>query len=172
MKIFLRPVEESDGTCIVRWRNDPSVSCRCFSREPITLESNRDFFESQVKTGRYLQFMVERVEEQSGAAYWPIASVYLKDIDQENKRCELCVFTSSDEEWNQESQAIAIAELVKRAFDDLGMHKVYSYVFLRFHDEVELLKRAGFSTEAVLKDEVVFEDGSFEDVLRLSVFNE
>ena len=51
------------------------------------------------------------------------------------------------------------------------MHKVYSYVFSCFKDEQELLAKAGFEEEAVLKDEVVFEDGTHKDVIRYCVYN-
>lgn len=33
---------------------------------------------------------------------YTIASVYLKDMDYGNKRCDLYVFTSCDEEWKGE----------------------------------------------------------------------
>ena len=98
--------------------------------------------------------------------------MYLKDIDRVNRRCELCIFTSDDEEWNTESQAIAIKMLLKKAFEELYIHKVYSYVFYKYLDEAELLKRAGFTTEAILKAEDVDENGNFEDVVRFSIVND
>ena len=59
--------------------------------------------------------------------------------------------------------------LVEKAFNEYGMHKVYSYVFFKFADEVELLKNAGFSSEAILKDEAINENGEYEDIVRLSI---
>mgnify|MGYP000791117963 FL=1 len=114
---------------------------------------------------------MERIEENSGVASYPIATVYLKDIDRVNRRCELCIFTSDDEEWNTESQAIAIKLLLKKAFEELYLHKVYSYVFYKFINEAELLKKAGFTTEAIFKNEAVDENGNYEDVVRFSIIN-
>lgn len=51
------------------------------------------------------------------------------------------------------------------------MHKVYSYVFYKYPDEVELLKNAGFSAEAILKDEALNAEGKYEDIVRLSIIN-
>ena len=140
----------------------------CLSRAKITEESNREFFKNFVETGKYKQFMVERLADDYPISY-PIATVYLKDMDYTNKRCELCIFTSTDTEWAPESQSLAIKMLVDKAFNEYGMHKVYSYVFYKFPEEVDLLKNAGFSSEAILKDEALNEEGKYEDIVRLSI---
>ena len=49
------------------------------------------------------------------------------------------------------------------------MHKVYSYVFYKFIDEAELFKRAGFSIEAILKDEALNAHGATEDIVRIII---
>lgn len=171
MTIFLRPIEESDGSSIIKWRNDPNVLSHCMHKEQITKESHKDFFEANILTGRYKQYIVECLEPCSGAVVYPIATVYLKDMDYENKRCELCIFTSNDCEWQQESQSIAIIQLVSKAFNEFGMHKVYSYVFTKYPQEVDLLINAGFTMESVLKEEALNENGEFEDIVRLCVIN-
>ena len=152
MRIFLRPITLDDGNNIVAWRNDKDVRNHCMNRNPVTLESNRLFFEAYVATGKYKQFIVERVEEDSGVVSYPIATVYLKDMDYSNKRCELCIFTSNDAEWRHDSQCIAIQLLLEKAFNEYGMHKVYSYVFSRFMDEQELLKKAVCRPKKALQD--------------------
>lgn len=172
MKIVLRPITLQDGVHLVKWRNDEKVINHCLSRATITEESNREFFKNNIETGKYKQFMVERLADDFPMVAYPIATVYLKDMDYTNKRCELCIFTSTDTEWEPESQSQAIQMLVKKAFYEYGMHKVYSYVFYKFPDEVELLKKAGFSSEAILKDEALNAKGKYEDIVRLSIIKE
>ena len=172
MQIFLRPIEEKDGPSIIRWRNDPDVLSHCLDKTIITEESNMAFYKANVLTGKYKQFIVECLDEVTGGCTYPIASVYLKDLDYGNKRCELCIFTSSDVEWNPEGQTIAIKMLLEKAFNEYGMHKVYSYVFKKYPNEVELLKNAGFSFEATLKGEAQNENGEYEDLIRLCVFTD
>lgn len=169
MRIFLRPITEKDGANIVRWRNSVKVRSHCMTKTEITEESNLKFYKENVETGKYKQFIVERIEEETGLASYPIATVYLKDIDYENKRCELCIFTSSDVEWNPEGQTIAIKLLIEKAFQEYGMHKIYTYVFSKFPEEVNLLQNAGFIIEATLKEEAINENGKFEDLIRLFV---
>lgn len=172
MKIYLRPITKDDTDLIVKWRNSPKVSSHCFNKNPITRESHLLFFEKNVVPGYYQQYIVERMEEETGVVFYPIATVYLKDIDRVNRRCELCIFTSDDEEWNTESQAIAIRMLLDKAFKELNLHKVYSYVFYKYIDEADLLKKAGFTTEAILKNEAVDEKGNYEDVVRFCIISE
>lgn len=170
MRIFLRPVRIEDGSNIVKWRNSNKVKDHCFDKGQVTLESNRSFYNAYIETGKYKQFIVERVDEDFGVSSYPIATVYLKDMDSSNHRCELCIFTSDDQEWNTESQKIAIKQLLKKAFEEYGMHKVYSYVFRKNNDEIELLIKSGFHEEAVLEAEAFDGNGNYVDVLRMSVF--
>ncbi len=154
---------------IVKWRNSDNVLRHCMTKIPITKETHEKFYEDNIVTGKYKQFIVERLEEQTGVVAYPIATCYLKDIDEGNKRCELCIFTSDDVEWNEESQCIAIKMLLEKAFDEYGMHKVYSYVFKKNIDETKLFDNAGFSKEAVLKNEAIGIDGQYEDIVRFTV---
>lgn len=169
MRIYLRPITLEDGPNIVKWRNTPSVREHCLNQIPITIESNETFFHANIETGYYQQFIVERIDEDFGVSSYPIATVYLKDIDRNNRRCELCIFTSNDQEWNTESQAIAVKMLLQKAFDELNMHKVYSFAFYKFLNEAELLKRAGFTTEAIFKEEAVNSEDEYEDIVRFVI---
>lgn len=170
MKIYLQPITEDDGNLIVKWRNSPQVSMHCFNRKQVTIESNREFYKTFVETGHYMQYIVYRIDDEYGVVSYPIATVYLKDIDRTNRRCELCIFTSDDEEWNTESQTQAIRLLLEKAFRELNMHKVYSYVFSRFADEVNLLEKAGFHREAILEKEALSPEGTYWDAYRMVVF--
>lgn len=168
MRVFLRPITESDAAHIVKWRNSEKVQKHCMTRSHITKESHMQYFRDKVLTGKNIQFIVERVEEELGLAAYPIATIYLKDVDNENHRCELCVFTSSDIEWEMEGQVMATKMLLEKAFNEYGMHKVYSRVF--YNEGIEMLKAAGFTLESVLKSEVMI-DGEYHDIYRLSIFN-
>lgn len=168
MRIYLRPITLEDGEYIVKWRNSPSVREHCFDKRIITLESNAAFYKSFVETGKYKQFIVEKIEEDFGVVSYPIATVYLKDFDIINRRCELCIYTSDDCEWNNESQSTAVKLLVEKAFNEYKMHKIYSYVFAANTEEVALLEKSGFHKEALLKSEAVNTKGEYVDILRMA----
>ena len=171
MRIYLRPVTLEDGPSIIKWRNTYKVRNHSFDKGEVSLESNALFFERYVQTGKYKQFIAERIDEDFGVSSYPIATVYLKDLDESNHRCELCVFTSDDAEWNNESQGIAINLLLEKAFNEYGMHKVFTHVFTSNQDEVSLMKRAGFVEETILKEEAMDLDGNYVDITRLSIID-
>ena len=170
MKVFLRPITLEDGSYIVKWRNDTKIKNHCFQKTDVTIESNKKFFEENVLTGKYKQYMVIRVDDDFGVVSYPIATVYLKDIDYNNRKCELCIFTSDDQEWNTESQAMAIRQLLDVAFSECKVNKVYSYVFCNNHDEVNLMLNSGFYVEARLEKEAVDTNGDYVDAYRMAVF--
>lgn len=172
MRIYLREVTLKDGANIVKWRNSPKVIKHCFNKNPITIKSNETFFKTCVETGKYKQFIVERIDDDFGVCSYPIATVYLKDFDTLNHRCELCIFTSDDQEWNIESQSLAINLLIEKAFIEYGMHKIYTYVFIDNNDEVMLMKSAGFMEEGYLLKEAVNSEGGYVDVLRMAILAE
>jgi RimJ/RimL family protein N-acetyltransferase len=170
MRLYLRPITEDDGAFIVKWRNSEKVRKHCMTKTPITEESNLKFFKENVLTGKYKQYIVERIEEETGLVTYPIATAYLKDIDHGNNRCELCVFTSNDVEWEAEGQIMAVKMLLEKAFNEFGMHKVYSYVIHNVNEGMEVLKGAGFEVEAVLKSEAKQGD-KYVDVYRMCIYN-
>lgn len=166
--VYLRPITEQDTDMIVKWRNSEYVSSHSLSKKHITAESHMKHFRDHVLTGHYRQFIVERIDD-SGVVFYPIATVYLKDIDTENRRCELCVFTSIDQEWNDECQIEGIKLLIEKAFDEYEMHKVYTYVFCKYPEEVSLLEKCGMKIEARLDEESRELDGTFSDIYRMSI---
>lgn len=168
MRVYIRPITEKDGQHIVKWRNSEKVQKDCMTKAPITLESHMQYFRDKVLTGKNIQFIVERIEENTGLVSYPIATIYLKDVDNENHCCELCVFTSSDVEWEAEGQIQATRIILDKAFNEYGMHKVYARTF--YNEGIEMLKSAGFTLEAVLKSEVII-NGEYKDIYRLSIFN-
>lgn len=169
MRIYLRPIEITDTYLILKWRNTTKIKNHCFDKSEVTEQSHMEFYKENIETGKYKQFIVERIEEITGVASYPIATVYLKDIDHQNHRCELCIFTSDDEEWNTESQSIAIRMLIEKAFNEYGIHKIYSYVIANNFDEVELLEKSGFIQEAILKEESLLLNGNRSDVIRMAL---
>ena len=172
MRLNLREVTLDDGKTIIKWRNSDEIRKHCFSKKVISEQDNAVFFEQNVKTGKYKQFIVEKINEDFGLVAYPIACISLKDFDTENARCELCVFTSDDVEWNDENQYPAIKMILEKAFGEYGMHKVYSFVFADCLNEVRLLGAAGFKIEALLKQEAKDIDGNYVDIYRMAVLKD
>lgn len=169
MNVYIRPITEDDTELILQWRNSDFVRSHSLTKAPISRESHLKYFKEKVLTGLVKQYIVECIEPNTGVVTYPIATIYLKDFDKENHRCELCVFTSNDAEWVEESQIIAMKMLIQKAFDEFGIHKIYSHVFCRFPEEVKLLEEVGLKIECTLKEEAKGMEGDYEDLYRMTV---
>lgn len=172
MRVFLRDVRIEDGNLIVKWRNNPSVIRHSIDKTLISEETNKEFFEKNILTERYRQYIVYKIDEQYGAISYPIGTVFLKDCDKINKRCELGIYEGTDIEWDKEAKLSAISMLLSKAFNEFGMHKVYAYVFSDDFDGKNLLSEIGFKEEGLLLSEIVSEDNNYRDIVRMSIFNE
>ena len=167
MNINLREITLQDNEMLVKWRNDHNIREHFLNNESITQESQIEFYKRYILTGKYKQYIVEKVLDEYPVIY-TIATVYLKNIDEINHRCEFGMYPSKDEEWNDEAKQIAIRMLLNKAFNDLGLYKVYSYVFADCSDEAQLLEKVGFRKEGYLKCEV-FSENQFRDVIRYGI---
>lgn len=171
MQIYIKPVEKKDSEYIVSWRNSPEISRNRFDRTQITMETNLKFYEENVLTGKYIQFMVYRIDDDFSVCSYPVATIFLKNIDRVNHKCEMGMFPRDKREWVNEGQEIAIQLLLDKAFHEYGMHKVYTLLFEDNVDEASLFIRAGFTVEGTLKDEFYF-DNAYRNVLRLSILED
>lgn len=167
MWIYLRAINPKDSEYIVKWRNHPQVLKHCMDDTLITVESQLIFYNTNILTRRYLQFMVEKMDETYGTFSYPIASIYLKNLDKTNRKCELGLIPSDDSEWDDEAKAEAIRQLTLRAFHEFSFRKVYTYVFADCEDEVSLMESVGFAREGYFREDVCAQDGTYRDVIRM-----
>lgn len=169
MDIVLRELNIEDGILIAKWRNSPEILQNCINRTVITDESFRIYYEKNIITGKYIQYMVDRYDKEMPNYLYSIGSVFLRNIDKINKRCELGILPSTDFEWNEEGKIKALKILVKKCFEEMGFHKIYSYMFADALEEIKMFMNVGFSKEAKLEAEILMDDGSYRDLIRMKI---
>lgn len=169
MRLMLRPITLGDTSILVKWKNDVNVIEHSLSRETKIEENNRELYYNIAKIGKYKQFIVECLVDNYPVKY-PITTVYLNDIDDINKCCELCFFTGTDKEWQFETQCVAIKMLLEKAFNEYDMLKVYSYMLRKFSDEIEMLKKIGFTIETISEKVTFYDDGKYEEIVKLVIY--
>ena len=172
MEVWLREITPEDGKNIISWRNSLKVISHCMDKTLITEETNKQFFNDKITSGEVKQFIVEKSDDgYEGIASYPIGTMYFKDIDNVNAKCELGVFPGDKDDWNSECQRIAVFKMLDKAFLELHLNKVYVYVFDDCIDEVEMMKLCGFKIEGHFISEIL--DGEiFRSVIRLAVIND
>lgn len=168
MSIWLRSIKKNDSKYIVEWRNNNKVRNHLLHNEPITEESNLMFYNDNVLTQKYYQYIVEQTDENFPQISYPIATVYIKNIDCINERCEIGFFPCQRIEWQGKTQQEAITLLIEKICKEHKIHKVYTYVFADCLDELSLFLQIGFKQEGYYKDEIKTNNSKYRDLVRLS----
>lgn len=160
MRVWLRPVSKDDAKYIVQWRSSDKIRKHCLSNNIVTKKTNEQFFANNIINGKYIQFIVERIDKDFEQFSYPIGTIYIKNIDEQYNCCEIGFFPSEDEEWNDISKIMALEQLINIVSKKRKFIKIYSNVFEDCSDELELYKKAGFKETGELTIETSITDTS------------
>lgn len=168
--IYLRPLTINDTEYIISWRNSPEIIQRLFNQEKLTREMHLKFYKENVETGKYVQYIIERIDASNICSY-PVGTAFFKNIDLWNQKCEYGVFTKDLDEWKSEFGYIPTRLMIKKAFEEMNMNKVYVYVFSDNEEEINVYTKCGFKIEGELKQEIRA-NAEYKDVYYMAVLKE
>ena len=163
-QVTIRPVTEADTDRIIAWRNAPSVMAHFIYRTPLTRKAHLNWLHNRVETGEVAQFVIYDGETAVG-------SVYLRDIDRNNQKCEYGIFIG-DEDCRGKGIGTAAAKLaLAHAFEELGLNRVYLRVFADNLGAIKSYEKAGFRYEGTFRQDVMI-DGVGEDIVFMAILRE
>ena len=163
-QVTIRPVTEADTDRIIAWRNAPSVMAHFIYRTPLTRKAHLNWLHNRVETGEVAQFVIYDGETAVG-------SVYLRDIDRNNQKCEYGIFIG-DEDCRGKGIGTAAATLaLAHAFAELGLNRVYLRVFADNLGAIKSYEKAGFRYEGTFRQDVMI-DGVGEDIVFMAILRE
>ncbi len=163
--IILRPLTPEDTPFILKWRNSPSVSNNFVYREKLTEEHHKKYFESNILTGKTVQFII--VEKGDS---FPIGSVYLRDIDLKNEKAEFGIFIGEESERGKGYGRQAAELICGYGFSKLGLNKITLRAFPYNVEAIKMYRTVGFKQEAYFKQDVKI-DGKFEDMIHMAILS-
>ena len=145
------PLRYEDRFSIMKWRNEQIYHLR--QARPLTADDQQRYFDNVV----------------SGTCIGYGGLVHINWIDW-NGEISFIMDTKLEAEHFQEHWSNWLSMLKKVAFDDLGLHKIYTYAFdLRPH-LYTALETSGFTREATLKEHCLFQ-GEYKDVVIHSIWD-
>ena len=162
--IYLRPLSAEDTDLIVEWRNRDFVKENFIYRGAFTKEGHLDWIETRIKTGEVVQFVLCTADDR------PIGSVYLRDIDKENRKAEYGIFIGEKDSLSKGYGTEAAKLTISFAFEELSLHKLMLRVLGGNDRARRSYEKAGFVQEAYLKDEL-FLDGEYRDMILMACIN-
>lgn len=158
-KVRLRPITLEDTPLIVKWRNTPEVRSNFIFREPFTEEMHLNWMNTQVKTGKVIQYIIEDLV--SGTA---VGSVYLRDIDPIHESAEYGIFIGEEQARGKGLGSETTRLFVDFALGGLELHRIFLRVIVGNSVAYQSYLNAGFVKEGIFHHMVKL-DGEFHDVI-------
>lgn len=165
-KVYLTSITDDDLQDFVRWRNSDLARAHYIYRGVFTVEGQKAWIESQVDTGKAIQYIIWNKADDK-----KIGCVYIQNIDYINKKGEYGIFIGEEEYLGGGRGREAAELIVGYAFDKLGLHKVYLRVLSDNIRAIKSYEGAGFEKEGIFNDDVCI-DGNFHDVIYMAKIRE
>lgn len=161
------PIRYEDRFDIMKWRNEQIYHLR--QNEPLTVEKQNKYFDTVVSklfdTDKPDQILFSYLENNVCIGYGGL--VHINWIDN-NAETSFIMNTDLEKEYFDMYGDIFFRLLKEVAFQELNLHKIYTYAFdLRPH-LYPVFERNGFKKEAVLKDHCLC-NGEYKDVVIHSI---
>lgn len=164
--VYLKPISSDDTENIIRWRNQENVRKNFLDQRLFTVEGHTNWLENVVRKGRAEQFIIYEKEND-----FPVGSVFLRDIDYENRKAEYGIFIGEETARGKGIGTEAAKSILKYGFEEMQLHKIFLRVLADNEGAIKSYKKAGFVQEAYLKDEVLL-NGQYRDIVLMAVIDE
>lgn len=161
-KIRLRAIERSDIPIFVRWFNDPELLRYLAMYVPMSQAAEEQWFESVLKDESQHVFVIETADGT------PIGNLGLFGIDWKN-RCAGCGIGIGEKEyWSQGYGSDALRILLRFAFADMNLHRVYLKVYDFNQRAIRCYEKLGFRHEGRLR-QAHYTSGRYVDELVMGI---
>lgn len=165
-KVYLRPIQLSDTSNIVRWRNMPHVSHNFIFQEPFTPEMHTRWMETKVFSGEVIQYIIKDLE--SGQ---DVGSVYLRDINWVHRTAEYGIFIGEDSARGKGIGSETARLFTQYGLQELKLHRIMLRVLGHNIQAIRSYEKAGFVQEGIARS-MVFLNGSYQDVVFMAILND
>lgn len=161
--IYFREISSLDTDNIIKWRNSPHVKQNFIYQKDLTREEHECWLKNKVETGKVQQFII--IEKESNN---PIGSVYLRDIDYNNSKAEFGIFIGEKTGLNKGYGTLAAKIIIKYAFNQLELNKIFLRVFEYNSYAVRSYEKAGFIQEGLFKQDICI-DNKFYNIIFMGI---
>ncbi|MBO4775571.1 MAG: GNAT family N-acetyltransferase [Lachnospiraceae bacterium] len=144
-EVKIRPITYDDTEDIIRWRNSDYVRSRFIDQRLFTKESHEYWLKNFVETGKVAQFIILLDDE-------PVGSVYLRDIDNDEKSAEYGIFIGEESARGKHVGTKAAKLILSYAFNELKLDKIFLRVYKDNPGAIKSYENAGFKKNGRSED--------------------
>lgn len=156
-KVSLRAIESSDLHVYHAWINDADTNRLRGLHHPISLEDCQKFLdERRTASASQMTFVIESKDST------PIGLVGLRGICARSRRAEIWIYIGEKSEWRKGYGSDAMRALIKYAFRDMNLHRVWLEMDPGYPGTVEMYRKLGFIHEGTLRKDH-YRHGEYRD---------
>lgn len=164
--IFLTNITYDDTADIVRWRNQKFVQENFIYQKNFTPEIHNKWMQTMVESGQVIQFIIwERISNKK------IGSVYLRDIDYQNKKAEFGIFIGEKDYLGKGYGKIATRLIISYAFEKLNLNKIFLRLLTHNKRAFKCYSDCGFIQEGLFKQDVFIKNQPYDVVFMAILSN-
>ena len=158
--VALKPLDKANIPLVFSWLFDPEVNRYMLSgHDPITLEEEVAWYDRMTASDTDL---VMQIHVRATGEY--IGNAGMHHIDTKHGGAELGIMIGAKEHWSRGLGRDTIMTLLRHAFDDLGLHRVYLRCAPENGRGVAAYTGVGF-TQVGRERDAVFIEGVYQDHL-------
>ena len=159
--VYLRSLEATDFDRLFEWHNSPELYRWLVGHfRRVNRSTEKAWLESKMQTRADELNLAICVSETQAH----IGNLYLRSIDPVNRHAELHLFIADPSQRSRGFGASAVRQLLGRAWDEIGLQRVYLYVLASNEAAIRLYQKCSFMSEGILRRHA-FKQGRFVDVL-------
>ncbi len=162
--IVLRKIAESDTANIVKWRNSESVRRNLYTQSALTEAQHLEWLKTKVRNGLCAQYIITSVADDKD-----IGTVFIKNIDRQSNKGEFGIFIGEDSGRGKGYAKIAAKKMLRIAFEELKLNRVYLTVMQDNIAAVISYKNAGFVVEGVMKEDFFRNNNEYVDIILMGI---
>jgi ribosomal-protein-alanine N-acetyltransferase len=163
--VLLRPVELTDVDRLYRWFNDHEVIGFLSGRYPISLLREEQWIRERTKDATRMFLAIDTKEGRH------IGTVGLYDIRIDDRNAALSITIGEKECWSQGYGADAIATLLRFAFGDMGLRRVWLTTLEYNERGIACYRKCGFRHEGRLRQDI-FRHGRYWDFVEMGILRD
>jgi RimJ/RimL family protein N-acetyltransferase len=165
--VRLRPVASEDVERYVEWMNDPELIRNLGARYPVSRQFEEEWVEAATKrtSAPNLSLAIETLEGRH------IGSIGLHNVHPEDRNASLGIMIGARDCWSQGYGSDALRALLRFAFDEMNLHRVYLEVFADNERAIVSYKKCGFVEEGRQRQHH-FRRGAYRDSLIMGCLRE
>ncbi|MDY3745764.1 MAG: GNAT family protein [Lachnospiraceae bacterium] len=164
--MYLRKLKVKDAVPMLEWMHDEDVVKNLAADfMNMTLESCMKFIETANADESITLHRAICTDEDKY-----LGTISLKNISGKDSNAEYAIVICS-EAMGKGVSKFATEEILKIAFNDLGLHKVYLYVKEQNIRARKFYDKVGFRTEGIFREHAKNKNGMYDDIVWMAVLD-